>query len=453
MKHIVEVVHDLPDSMLGESYVLSPSTLSRHELESLRKWQPSEAHLYKCGVAWPRPLADLAQDVLHELMRTRVVEARAVDAQLEVLSNDPRRVAKLEVLAELEVRGLASRTQQGVDAWCLTDKGLQCIQLATALSGGQPALRARALPLEDLTTFELLRRLQACGWEPCLFTPQRRKANRPPPYEAGGRKVFWALSTQKTWRHTYLLALLTVPGATGKAVEHFQPNQYYTDLMEGKEYQPRTKANREFTFAFSGMDVVAGDVDAASLAQPELARSSTNSSSSSSSSAPSSSSSSRSSTEGGPTVSRARAGAANLGHEHHGDAAKGEQPTILVGRTQYWHGFRFSTTWSAGQAIGFEAACFQHRERGAPQCRRTREFKKWGGQLEVEKALKWWCVKACQCKGRLEHRDLPDVPRAGLPTLAALESAAVAKFDGDCAGEGDSGAAPSSVAAKRPRCE
>lgn len=46
----------------------------------------------------------------------------------------------------------------------------------------------------------------------------------------------------------------------------------------------------------------------------------------------------------------------------------------------------------------------------------------------VERALKWWCLATDSVSTRIEHRDLPNEPPEGLPSIEVLEDSAAEQF-------------------------
>lgn len=344
---------------------------------------------------------------------------------------------------------------------------MRAIQPTILLTSSVPALEPRPdLPLHGLNVFELMLHLEGSGWQGRIYIKQSRgRGQRPLPFKFGGEKVFWASPGQKTWRAKYLLALATAE-SHNLSVQHFATDAYYNNVIAGKEHKPRTRMRKAADFQCTGSDVATGDVDGGALARAMAANTvecaessddgcdgddgsadSIHSASSSSgggssgggsgggsSSSGSGRSSSSSPKLGDQGASPARASDAK-GDGRHGEAG-GRRPPCLApeieglrdGITQYWYGFRFTPTRTSGEWSGWEVSCTNPSHQAPSKCRRTRDFRRHGGQAMVERALKWWCLATDSVSTRIEHRDLPNEPPEGLPSIEVLEDSAAEQF-------------------------
>jgi len=223
--------------------LFSPSSFSAAEWKSLTTYRTASVLSYDFGIpSYGRPQHERAME------------------QLLGTGTDSRQPFKCgvddECHAELigfESSGCVSRvidTDSSIE-WVMTDLGREKLHQRILADSPVPALVARpGIVEDDLTVFELLFRLENAGWE--CFVKEPRVT--PSPYKPGGVKAFWMKEAAETFSTFYLRALLHGAEIV-HSVEHFRENQYYIDLLEGKEPLPPQKHGKGM-FKFSAEEYV-----------------------------------------------------------------------------------------------------------------------------------------------------------------------------------------------------
>lgn len=141
----------------------------------------------------------------------------------------------LTVLSCLHSVGLS---EQRGDVWVLTPLGQHLGQVSAWFKAdGRVLQQRRDMSVEALSTYEVLQRMAAEGWEHCRCGSTSKM--RCPPYVAGDVKRFYSKHSDVTVSRPYLLALLSAD--TRPTVEHlhFQPNWYYDCMITGRPHNHR----------------------------------------------------------------------------------------------------------------------------------------------------------------------------------------------------------------------
>lgn len=138
--------------------------------------------------------------------------------------------AALLCLRALEAAGLVCCLADAADLskWMLTDAGCQRLQFRLRLT--QPRFimhHRRSLPLQEMTTYELIDFLIQRGWE-LNALPPRFQTKSLEPYVRGGPKVAYVAAGAKTIHHNYMLLLaLAEQGKHAGPVMHCGPAKEY----------------------------------------------------------------------------------------------------------------------------------------------------------------------------------------------------------------------------------
>jgi hypothetical protein len=86
--------------------------------------------------------------------------------------------------------------------------------------------------------------------------------------------------------------------------------------------------------------------------------------------------------------------------------------------------FRFSrTNDDDGEQNGWEVECKIAEHTDNSKCRKRLAFAKHGGQLMVERKLRFWCLNVLMAEDRLAHRNFIIPADADLDSLASLDEA------------------------------
>mmetsp|Transcript_41899 Transcript_41899/g.135615 ORF Transcript_41899/g.135615 Transcript_41899/m.135615 type:complete len:236 (+) Transcript_41899:401-1108(+) len=126
--------------------------------------------------------------------------------------------------------------QGGCSEWQLTEAGMNDLIPALTIDEPTPALQVRPnIALEDKTSHELLRALEANGW----VWQRRLKGHECPPHDGGSAKLFYtsglALCTK------YAQCLLSAPRLAKLgvlAIEHCKLPTYYSKVLRGNPPDP-----------------------------------------------------------------------------------------------------------------------------------------------------------------------------------------------------------------------
>ena len=244
-----EALHSGPSS----NVVLLPSCLSLQELRTLHRWRlqniehsyawipPHDVHGYsEVSMVLKSLLACKATDAEHPLVLTSSPQPLPY-----VLGSGPAphgidEAGRQErVLHLLLSRGLVRHEQRGnLSAFSLTDIGLASMQTHRRAVLTRKVLNGRVgVAVPDLSTYELLLRLAADGWEENIC---RRRSEGPNHVYTHGaeQKVWCSLRGAKQVNRHYLIALLLAE-QHGKPVPPFQTVAFYKALVEGRAYIPR----------------------------------------------------------------------------------------------------------------------------------------------------------------------------------------------------------------------
>ena len=123
----------------------------------------------------------------------------------------------------------------------LTSSGLVHCTLLQAVGEPCHALTAReGVSLDELSTYELLQKLFAAGWE--LVQVERSSPKLCPPFRLGGTFRFFMKASRDKLSHPYLRALLTAasrPAST--VVPHFKSDYWYVSLIAGVPFKPKQR--------------------------------------------------------------------------------------------------------------------------------------------------------------------------------------------------------------------
>ena len=116
----------------------------------------------------------------------------------------------LRLMDELDfVAEYPSRSVPGTHAWRLKERGLQQLYSASRFSSSTNMFEVRPLPLEDLTSYELLATLRDRGWEWREWIPpsRRKKTNEvlAIAYTSDSEKVWFSTAAEVS--HGYLHCL------------------------------------------------------------------------------------------------------------------------------------------------------------------------------------------------------------------------------------------------------
>ena len=89
--------------------------------------------------------------------------------------------------------------------------------------------------------------------------------------------------------------------------------------------------------------------------------------------------------------------------------------------TNWWKGFRFTPkldeTWAQ---VGWEATCLNGDH---SRCVKTLNFRKHGGQVQVERKLMYWCLAGCDIDTKFNHGRVPfPEPLLRLDRLECVQS-------------------------------
>lgn len=302
-------------------------------------------------------------------------------------------------------------------------------------------------------------------------TDQDNSTPKPQDYVAGDRKIWWVKPKQKTIFRNYLLCLL-FPEAHGKSVPHFKTERFYTSLWTGEDYVKKGRrsatANFDFQVLGEGGEGVAVKSNRKALrgggkqkiddpvvglrisedgdghddsSDVEASASGSGSSRSGSSSSSSTSSSSSNRHTDNDIVGVGRAGSSGsesdieappppqlppslfaIGRQHAGgaSASSGGQREFSE-TTTYWRDFKITVTKTRGQPSGYEATCYITSHNAFQKCTRTRAWRSHGGQNDVLRKLKWWCLQGHSTFSREAHFAIPDPDIAQVPTSDELD--------------------------------
>ena len=121
--------------------------------------------------------------------------------------------------------------QEGVWESELTPKGLSHLQFLRRLLEPAEVFGVREAPLEDLTSLEMLLRMQAEGWE-WMMAPRRVADRAGMVYERGHAQVWYSVG--KTVPRVYLHCLLAEPIPV---VPHFAVVTVYEHLLAGESLE------------------------------------------------------------------------------------------------------------------------------------------------------------------------------------------------------------------------
>ena len=132
----------------------------------------------------------------------------------------------------------------GWSLWELTEAGKERLMISAYLSGGLKALQPRAVPVQDMSTFELLHTLQDAGWSAC--TPQKKGMRRAKLAYAGAEPlhIYVSLASEAV-SHGYLLALL-LHHTHKQPVEPFRTEAYYKHICTGTPWVKKSKSSSTF---------------------------------------------------------------------------------------------------------------------------------------------------------------------------------------------------------------
>jgi len=438
----------------SSTYALYPYTFSREEWSRLKAWSLSDSLIYDFDVQVPRGLLGKMQFVLSSLQSESNYTFRGDECD--------------DCLQWLLERGFAHLLNRvGSHAtWSLTTLGKNRLCTHNRLRKPTTFLTPRPhVLLAEQHSFELLMQMEIKGWRPGIALTKKAK-----PYEPGSTKTFWIAAATKRFQHSYFLALLLCDDNHKKPVPAFKTNQYYTDLIAGRVYQPRSREKGKFNF----------DCDEAPIAKrrkqgmPGLAKakhqkrkhravipksessdaspsSSSDSSSTSSSSTNASSASSKESHRTSPVMEPQASSSSEVPPLHpkakpiavfapRHKKSKADDACVLDllepardmelrESTWHWRGFRFTTVFdNDGNPNGWEASCIMtHEDRG--DCRKRLAYGS-GAAADridlVERTLKFWCLQ-CGHVTRVAHRDtpMPDV----IPSHEAIEATQIKMAD------------------------
>ena len=140
--------------------LLSAGSMSVNDFNTLRKWE-TRGLTYSLGFSSEEEKLPYFQEVVGNLLGT-YGEATApyfVGPEAEAHAE------KLDVLKHLQAHGQARNLHDGSYGWLLTSHGDASLRVTKVLSVLSSALRPRtSLPIEDLTTFELMCLMADAGW-------------------------------------------------------------------------------------------------------------------------------------------------------------------------------------------------------------------------------------------------------------------------------------------------
>ena len=218
---------------LDTVHTFTPSLLTKETLMTARTWTSREL-VIGFGHSIPKELQAASQTLLHSCLSARKNQGEFL---LKSSGSDEDKCL-LETAKCFQRAGVLACTSQvqesGESTWKLTPEGEARLSVSVWLQQPQPTFSVReGIALEDMSTFELMRKMQAEGWA-CMLQPFRQKRAELT-FHVGDEKVYYVKRNQSTLQPLYLLALLRA-GGHNQPVAPFSTVKYYKCILTGQPW-------------------------------------------------------------------------------------------------------------------------------------------------------------------------------------------------------------------------